>query len=216
MLLFVSAVSALTSPIQIDRRPPTVQRIVFDPARPPADMPRLDAGEAATCQFNFQCGARFQSVTEQQIPLPGGRVRAVVKIESMAITLTLENRIFLPRDATAKLRAHEEGHREINERVYESAEAVARAEAQRVLGQTWEGEGESADAAAQAALQQALRSFCRAYHAQIADRAYRVGSIYDELTDHGRRLNPTEREAIDLAFNRADREAGNHDPGNHR
>ena len=214
ILLALSAAPATRPTITLDQQPPTVERFIFDPANRPDDMPRLEPDEDAVCQFDFQCGARFKSITESQRDLADG-VEVTVRIETMSITLTLVNRIWLPRNATPKLRAHEEGHRIINERVYESAGEIAEEIAARIVAQTWTAVGQTPEIASSNALRAALQAFCREYHARVADRAYRIGVIYDELTRHGRRQRPTEAEAIDLAFTREARDRATTPPDPH-
>jgi len=185
--------------IAIDRQPPTAERIQFDPKNPPADMPKLHPGEAALCQMNFNCQVQLKyEVVEQG----AGRASVSARIRRIQMTLTLSNKIYLPRGANPKIRAHEEGHRVINERVYEDAEQVARAAALDVLTQTWRGTGDDAGAAGKAATDEAVKKLCDAYLAGTADKAHRVGQIYDELTDHGRNTRLAEAEAIRQAFAR--------------
>ena len=191
--------------VVIDRQPPTVERVAFDPKNPPPDMPKLHPGEAALCQMNFNCQVQLKyEIVEQGTSSRAGAGRAGVsaRIRRIQMTLTLNNKIYLPRGANPKIRAHEEGHRIINERVYEDAERVARAAALEVLTQTWRGSGDDAGAAGKAATDEAVRKLCDTYLAGTADKAHRVGQIYDELTDHGRNTRLVESEAIRQAFAR--------------
>jgi hypothetical protein len=197
--------------IIIERREPTVERLTFDPKNPPPDMPPLESGEAALCQFNFNCTVNLKyEVVEQSNDSGGGgsdgrggESSVAAHVRQIRITLTLHNKIYLPRGAPPKIRAHEEGHRIINERVYEQAERVARRAALEVLTQTWRGRGADGDAAGKAATDVAVRQLCDAYLAGTAGKASRVGDIYDDLTDHGRNTRLTEADAIRQAFARA-------------
>ena len=185
--------------IVIDRQPPAVERVQFDPKNLPADMPKLHPGEAALCQMNFNCQVQLRyEVVEQG----AGRASVSARIRRIQMTLTLNNKIYFPRGANPKIRAHEEGHRIINERVYEDAEQVARAAALDVLTQTWRGTGDDPGAAGKAATDEAVKKLCDAYLAGTADKAHRVGQIYDELTDHGRNTRLAEADAIRQAFAR--------------
>jgi hypothetical protein len=193
--------------VVVDRQPPTVERVLFDPKNLPGDMPKLHPGEAALCQMNFNCQVQLKyEVVEQGASYGGagraGRASVSARIRRIQMTLTLSNKIYLPRGANPKIRAHEEGHRIINERVYEDAEQVARAAALDVLTQTWRGSGDDAGAAGKAATDEAVKKLCDAYLAGTADKAHRVGQIYDELTDHGRNTRLTEADAIRQAFAR--------------
>src|SRR5687768_8165140 len=174
-------------------------------------MPKLHPGEAALCQMNFNCRVQLKyEVVEQgassSSSSSAGRARpsatVTARVKRIQMTLTLHDTIYVPRGGNAKLRAHEEGHRVINERVYEDAERVARAAALDVLTQTWRGTGDDAGAAGKAATDEAVKKLCDAYLAGTADKAHRVGQIYDELTDHGRNTRLTEADAIRQAFAR--------------
>jgi hypothetical protein len=158
-------------------------------------MPKLDPGEAALCQMNFNCEVRVKyEVLEQD--RSGAGATAAARVRRIHMTLTLHNKIYIPRGGSAKIRAHEEGHRIINERAFEDAERVARAAAMDVLTQTWRGTGADATAAAKAATDVAVKRLCDEYLAGTADKATRIGQIYDELTSHGRNTKLTEADAI--------------------
>jgi hypothetical protein len=210
ILLLQEVPGAAAAPqVVIDRRPPTVERVLFDPKNPPADMPKLHPGEAALCQMNFNCQVQLKyEVVEQGTSSSSlwsvwsGRASVSARVKRIQMTLTLHDTIYIPRGGNAKIRAHEEGHRVINERVYEDAERVARAAALDVLTQTWRGTGDDAGAAGKAATDEAVKKLCDRYLAGTADKAHRVGQIYDELTDHGRNTRLTEADAIRQAFAR--------------
>jgi hypothetical protein len=183
--------------VAVDHQPPTWKRVDFEPGKVP-DGVKITAGEAAVTRFDFQCGAFFQWAIERSARERGEWVVSV-RPTHVRVKLTLENTLFLPTNATPKLEAHEQGHRTINDAVYQQAAAVARQEAARVLGRSWTGTGATEDDAVKAAGRAALEDFCAAYHRQISDKAYRVGQLYDEITDHGR-LPIKEATAIDRAF----------------
>jgi hypothetical protein len=122
------------------------------------------------------------------------------KLRRVDVTLTLEDTIFLPKHSTEKLKAHEDGHRRINERVYQRAEDAARAAARDVLSKTWQGEGSDEDAAGKDATDKAVKELCEQYLNATAEKALRIGRKYDELTNHGGRQRPGEDEAIEKAF----------------
>ena len=203
ILLFLRDPAATQPPITIERAEPTSERITFDLKNLPSDMPKLHPGEAALCQFNFNCAVKlkYETVTEA-----AGPVAVAAHIRQIHVSLTLHNRIYLPRGATPKLRAHEEGHRIINERVYEDAERAAREAALQVLTQTWRAPGNDEPAAAKAATDQAVQKLCDLYLAGTAGKAARVGEIYDDLTNHGRNLRLKESDAITQAFARYETE----------
>jgi len=206
IVLALTAAICAGEPITIERAPPTARRISFDIVRPPGDMPKLNPGEAAICQYHFDCNV---NVTYELGPGPatqpaseGALVTASATIRAVRVRLTLENRIYLPNGANAKIRAHEEGHRIINERVYETAAAEARAAAMEVITRSWTGVGATPDAAGKDATDKAVKALGDAYLARTAGVASRVGDIYDELTKHGRHTRLKESDAIEQAFDR--------------
>ncbi len=187
------------SDILIERREPTAERIMFDLKNPPPDMPKLHPGEAALCQFNFNCSVKLKyEVIDESAS--SGQTSVAAHIRQVRVTLTLHNKIYIPRGGTPKIRAHEEGHRIINERVYEDAQQVAHAAALQVLTQTWRGSGDSSDTAAKAATDLAVQHLCDTYLAGTAGKAARIGEIYDELTNHGRNIRLTEADGIRQSF----------------
>jgi hypothetical protein len=199
LMLLNQQPDATAWPIVVDRQPPTSDRTLFDPADPPPDMPTLHPGEAALCQFNFNCTVNLKyELVEQSAGNSSFNVSA--HIRQVRVTLTLHNKIYIPRGGNAKIRAHEEGHRIINERVYEEAEQVARAAAMEVLTLTWRGSGDDRETAGKAATDEAVKHLCEAYLAGTAGKASRIGEIYDELTNHGRNTRLTEADAIRRAF----------------
>jgi hypothetical protein len=195
-LALLISFSATLDPITIDKKPPTTQRVIVEN---PATMPE-HRNEDAWCRFFFNCSVhlKYQIVDQQK---RDGRVYVTAKVTQVSITLTLDDTILLPKHSTEKLKAHEEGHRKINERVYaESAEAAARAAAREVMSKTWDGSGADEDAAGKDATDEAVKELCDQYLNATAEKALRIGRVYDELTDHGKRVRPTEDEAIQKAF----------------
>jgi hypothetical protein len=102
------------------------------------------------------------------------------------------------------LTAHEEGHRQISERVYEGAEAAAKDLAGKLDGATLEGQGASCPAAERSAAKSSQDDFCRDYLDKTGKPASRVGDIYDDITAHGTKTEPAEDEAIRQAFKQSE------------
>jgi hypothetical protein len=187
--------------VTVDVNPVTVERKIFDPAHPPADMPSLHEREAALTQSEFSCGVAvtYQVLSHRQ---QDGLCHSVLKVRGLAITLQLKLVIWLPNNATPKLSAHEEGHREIAERVYQDAEKAARSITKSLEGKTLAGDAADCEAAEKGAVRAAADQFCHAYLDLTARPASRVGDIYDEITAHGTKKEPAEDEAIRQAFER--------------
>ena len=193
--MLLASLLVSVDPITIDKKPSTTQRVIVEN---PATMP-AHHDEDAWCQIFFNCSVHLKyEIVEQSAG--DGRCFVAARIKQVNVTLTLEDTIFLPKHGTEKLKAHEDGHRRINERVYEKAEEAARAAAREVMAKRWEGAGSDEDAAGKEATDKAVKELCDQYLNATAEKALRIGRKYDELTNHGRRVRPTEDEAIDKAF----------------
>jgi hypothetical protein len=201
-LILLAALIAPVDPITVDRQPPTTQRVIFEN---PATLPSAHRGEDAWCRVFFNCSVKlkYDIVTSER---RDGRCHVVAQVRQVHVTLTLDNTLWLPKHGTEKLRAHEDGHRRINERVYDVAVDAARGAARNVMSQTWAGDGIDEDASGKDATDKAVKALCDQYLQRTANRALRIGQIYDELTNHGRRMRPSEGQAIDSAFERARQE----------
>jgi hypothetical protein len=171
--------------IQIKNDDPIVDRIMFDRNHPPADMPKMRPGEAALTRSNYECraGVAYQVVTQTRV---GDHWHVVARIRRVDVGTRLTDTIFLPLGVPLLLRAHEEGHREMNERVYQQGRGVARTAAEDILSHDWEADGPDPDAAGKAATDLAVQHLCNLYLDATANRASRLGDIYDHLTNHGR------------------------------
>jgi hypothetical protein len=192
--------------VTVDRRPTIVERRTFDPAHPPAAMPPLRGNEAAVTESKFDCrvGMDYRAVDRQR---QSDGCKATLQVRGVHVELQLKVILWLPEHAPAKLVAHEEGHRRIAERVYEHAEQTARAIANPIDGTRVIGEGADCDAAEKQATDSAAERFCKEYLRRTATAAGRVGDLYDDLTAHGTRAEPTEDEAIRQAFGKVENEA---------
>ncbi|MGH7213317.1 MAG: hypothetical protein ACREIT_00845 [Tepidisphaeraceae bacterium] len=192
-------------PVGIERRATAVTRHTFDPKNHPANMPPLKPGEAAVCQNNFRVASSF-GYQLRELPDAGqnGRVVASANLENVTITLDLIIAIWNPTNATAKIKAHEEGHREISQRVYDTrATDVARTLARQYVGRELRVEGATFDACAaeaQKRVEQFANELGARYMGAVAEVAGRVNDTYDDITDHGKDLKLSEADAIERSF----------------
>ncbi len=191
---------AARATIKIDKKPPEVTHREFDPANPPADLPHLEHGEDAVTRIEFETklGEAYSPAAPR--PVDGGNVSESLLVSSVNITITASIVIWTPIRASEKLKAHEEGHRLIAEKVYATADKVARAAADLVDGRHVVGIGATESEATSAAMTEAQKRITDAYSAQVSKAADRINQIYDALTAHGTRIDPDEKKAIDLAF----------------
>jgi hypothetical protein len=193
--------------VTVQKSEPLVQRKTFDSRNPPPDMPALGPRADAITEPKFGCTAAVYSSFISRARDESGKCTVTKRIESVEVHVDLTVTIWTPTWAKQKLIDHEEGHREIAERVYgEIAAAAARSEAEKLVGKTITASGDDCEAAAAAAVKEAVQAFSRAYMDATADWASRVGNRYDEITRHGKRDEPNVEEAIRQAFEREPRE----------
>jgi len=186
MLLMLVMISSLLAPdeaIHVERRAPTTQMIDFDSAHPPAGV-KIQSGEDALTRMLFNCTVKlkYDVIQHQDVK---GKVHVKTRIGNVRVILELTNKIYVPKRATDRLRAHEQGHARINGIIYEDAERAAYDAAAAAMGRTWEADGADVDSAGKAATDQAVDWICRDYLKHTADKAFRIGEIYDEITQHG-------------------------------
>ena len=181
--------AAAAADIKVTRNPTSVSTKTFDPKRPPADMPPLTRDEAAVTQSKFACGVKLDVEISQT-----GDEKPIAKIAGVDATLRLEIIEWLPKDATAKIRAHEEGHRQISEIYYAPAEQVARDLAAKYVGKTLDIPGTD-EKQTQPIIQRAANQFCQEYLGKIEVPSQAAQEKYDQFTEHGRN-KLSEKEAI--------------------
>ena len=163
----------------IDKQPAAFKNRMFDPARPPADMPPLAFGEEAECDSNFLSSASV-----------GGQVRqtdathATVTITQIKMGLQLNITIWLPVSVTQHVIEHEEGHRQISEHYYETADKLAERIAGKYLGQQAEITGPDLSAESDKLLQQMSAEITAAYNQKLNPQPAQLR--YDAITDHSR------------------------------
>ena len=198
-LTFVSAAAVLVglagplaAETKVTRSPPAVERKSFDTKRPPPEMPPLNRDEAAVTQSKFACGVKL----EVEITQDAGE-KPVARVAGLDATLKLDIVLWLPTNVSAKIRAHEDGHRQISELYYAHAEQAARELAAKYVGTTLDITGTD-ERETQPVIQRAANEFCQEYLGRIEVPSQAAQEMYDQLTEHGRnRLS--EKEAIKRA-----------------
>jgi hypothetical protein len=208
-LALALAPSAARARVTVEKAPVVVTWQTFDRRNPPREMPPLGPRADAVTHFKFGCSAnatyevtsRRRDTSRRRGPGAGG-CTATARINDLDVRVELVITVWVPRGARRKLVDHEDGHRIIGERIYETAERAARDAARQWAGRSVTGKGEDCAAAADAAVRDANHQFCQAYLEATSGWSSRVGDLYDEITDHGRRDGPAGEEAIRLAFER--------------
>ncbi len=195
--LLVARPALARVPVQIVKHDAVVERRTFDPKHPPAEMPPLKPREEAVTEFDFAINCGTQYGYPEGLPR-NGRTRTTVVLQSVRVDINLKVVIWLPEGANKKLKAHEEGHRQIAEDFYVGAEPLARAAAELHVRDRLPAEGSDSASAAKAAVDLLIRQVNNAYLAKISRPCGDVQDEYDRLTDHGRNRVP-EAEAIQRA-----------------
>jgi len=163
----------------IDKQPIHFAIRTFDPAAPPADMPRLAFGEEAVCDSNFLSNA---NVSGQ--PRKTDATHATVTITQIKMTLGLTITIWAPAGATQHVMEHEDGHREISEYYYRTADKIAERIAARYIGTQVEITGTDLAAESSKVTLQTANAITDQYNKELSPEP--AQQLYDSLTDHSR------------------------------
>jgi hypothetical protein len=186
------------SKVTVLNTPATVTRKTFDPNNLPDPKPPLKTGEDAVTDCTYSCEPMFKYTPVAQSLTEPNWCMVTIRIDEVTITIGLDITIWLPNNASAKLKNHEEGHREICEEVYKGAEKGAKDAGEELIGKTFEAKARTCDQAEKLAYKKvATDALCNAYGASIPED--RIGEIYDKLTAHGTNEVP-EKNAIRDAF----------------
>ena len=185
--------------VVIRKEPVVFVSHTFEPAAPPADMPPLPAGENAECDSNFLSRA---SVRGQ--PRKSDATHVVVTITQVIMTLKLDVNIWLPAGATQIVADHEEGHRQISEYYYATANKLAERIAGSYIGKRLEVSGADLNAETAKVLLQTAGDITSEYNKELNPNPTQL--LYDNITDHSRN-GVTAKDAVDNALKNAAIEA---------
>jgi hypothetical protein len=163
----------------INKQPVTFESRTFDPANPPADMPHLPPGENAQCDSNFVSSAVVGGQTRRT-----DATHATVTLTQVKVMLQLNIIIWVPADATQHVIDHEEGHRQISEFYYQTADQIAARIAATYMGKQIEIAGTDLNAESIKALQQMAADFTDEYNRELNTEPTQL--LYDTITDHSR------------------------------
>lgn len=180
--------------VRVTREEPVIERIEFDPRRPPRGMPPLTPPESGVCKTTFELTASVSYSAERLSP-----TTARIYVDALDIVTRVRFDIYTIENAPPKLRAHEEGHRAIGEHHYRDAATIAENIGRRLIGKTFEGRGADEQAAQRNAFDKAVAQIEREYMARVRIPSAAANERFDELTNHG--LDPIdEAEAVALAI----------------
>jgi len=183
-------------PVTVVKQPVNFATRTFDPAAPPPDMPPLGPGEAALCDSGFTSSANITGESHRS-----DATHAVVTITHVNVTLQLNVTIWVPNNATEKVIEHEQGHRQISEYYYKSADKLAERIAETYLGRRVEVSGSDLGGEANRLLEQMAQGFTNEYNKELdPDPAQQ---LYDTITDHSRN-DMAAKDAVEVALKDAE------------
>jgi hypothetical protein len=163
----------------INKQPVTFASRTFDPAAPPADMPPLHSGESAQCDSDFLSNASVGGKSRQT-----DATHATLTVTQIKVTLQLFITIWVPTGVTQHVIEHEEGHRQISENYYQTADRLADRIAATYLGKQVEITGTDLAAESNKVLQQMAAVITDEYNKELDPGPTQL--LYDAITDHGR------------------------------
>jgi hypothetical protein len=168
-----------TSALAIHKQPVNFGNRTFDPASPPPDLPPLHGGETAECDSNFLSNASVGGETRQT-----DATHATVTVTQIKVTLQLNVTIWAPNGATQHVLDHEDGHRQISEYYYQTADKLAERIAATYVGKQVDITGADLDAESSKLLQQMATEITDEYNKELDPEPTQL--LYDNITDHGR------------------------------
>jgi hypothetical protein len=185
---------------KVVKAPATIEKKSFDPKNRPAEMPSARGNEegAVHAKFIITTQPGFTPGTKKQEA--DGKWSANVRTQQMLMQLSVKIEIWTPEGISEKAKAHLEGHRQIVEEIYKTADKAAAKIGGTYVGRGGKGTGDSPDAAYKDALKTLMESLAAEYIAVTEKRADRVQEIYDELTDYGAKEMPKIPDAIKQAM----------------
>jgi hypothetical protein len=168
-----------TSAPAITKQPVAFASHTFDPAAPPANMPPLSANETAECDSDFLSSASVRGEPRQT-----DATHATLTITQVKMTLQLTINIWVPTGATQHVVEHEEGHRQISEYYYQTADKLAERIAAIYMGKQVEITGADLGAESTKILQQMAADITDEYKRELNPGPTQL--LYDSITEHGR------------------------------
>jgi hypothetical protein len=163
----------------IEKQPVNFVTRTFDPAAPPPDMPPMAPGEEAACESNFKSNASVSGQSQKS-----DATHATMTITQVKVTLGLDITIWTPPDVTPHVMEHEQGHRQISEYYYQTADKLAEQIAGRYMGRQVPISGPDLDAASTSALQQMSQEITDEYNRELNPDPAQLR--FDAVTDHSR------------------------------
>jgi hypothetical protein len=142
----------------------------------------------AQTNWTFHCYTKFKydlikiQRNQSDNPKNDKKVAVVLSIRRVKMTLSLPMTIWLADGAHRAIQYHEDGHKQICEKIYKNAEIIARNSCIPIIGKTFSGQGSSVDDATLQALKAANETICQSYRSGTVNIANHVSTIYDHLS----------------------------------
>jgi hypothetical protein len=158
-------------------------------------MPPLTAGENAECVSDFSANANVSGLTRRTDATHG-----IVTVSQIKVALQLNVTIWVPAEVTPHVVEHEQGHRQISEYYYQTADKVAERVAATYMGKQVEVTGADLNAESIMALQQMGAEITAEYDRELNPEPTQL--LYDSITDHSRN-EVVVQDAVDHALKNA-------------
>jgi hypothetical protein len=182
----MSAATVVKEPVNFATR-------TFDPANPPADMPPMPSGgDIAECDSNFTSRATVGGQAQRTDP-----THAIITVSQIKVTLQLNVTIWVPAGVSEHVMEHEQGHRQISEYYYQTADKLAGQIATAYMDKQVAITGADLDAEFHKALQDIGAEITDEYNKELNPNPTQL--LYDSITDHGRN-EVAVQEAVDHAL----------------
>jgi hypothetical protein len=165
--------------VTISKQPVNLTRRSFDPAQRPSDMPPLAEGEYAVCDSNFLSNAIVAGQSRQSDATHG-----TISVTHIKMDLQLNLTIWSPNGASERVTGHEEGHRQIAEYYYLTADKLAERIATTYVGRQVEITGPDLQAESNKFLQQTAAAITADYSRELNPGPAQL--LFDSITDHSR------------------------------
>jgi hypothetical protein len=183
----------------IVKQPVNYSSRTFDPANPPPDMPPLPPGETAQCDTDYQSNASVSGKSFQT-----DATHATLTITQVKVTLGLIVTVWVPAEASQHVIEHEQGHRQISEYYYQSADKAAERIAAAYIGRQVPIAGADLHDESTKALHQMGADITGEYNTALNTEPTQL--LYDSITDHSRN-EVDARDAVEHAIKNAAVEA---------
>jgi hypothetical protein len=155
-------------------------------------MPPMASGDSAQCDSNFLSRASVRGQPRRTDP-----THATVTITQVKVNLQLQINIWLPAGATQLITDHEDGHRQISEYYYQTADKLAERIASTYIGKRVDITGTDLDGECAKLLLKTANDITEEYGRRLNTNPVQL--LYDDITDHARN-GVIAKDAVDHAL----------------